>query len=62
VGIGQTDEKGLSLAMLPLLGLGDTWQPHARILVPQLVRSPQQITKRRCDVVGTLLAGSRCNS
>ena len=34
----------LSLAMLSLLGLGDTWQPDARILVPQLLPDLRQIT------------------
>jgi hypothetical protein len=31
--------------MLSLLGFGDTWQPDARILVPQLLSGPRQITK-----------------
>jgi hypothetical protein len=46
----------LSLAMLPLLGLGDTWQPHAGILVPQ----PSNNKTRGETSFGTLLAGLRC--
>src|SRR5436309_2200691 len=46
--------------MLSLLGLGDTWQPDAEILVPRLVREPAANNNRVCGVVGTLTVGSRC--
>src|ERR1700752_4654021 len=32
--------------MLSLLGLGDTWQPDARFLVPQLLPEPAANNKR----------------
>jgi uncharacterized protein YjbJ (UPF0337 family) len=40
--------------------LGDTCQPDAGILVPQLFSEPSANNKSICKVVGTLPAGSRC--
>jgi hypothetical protein len=40
-----------------LLGLGDTWQPGGRLLVPLAASGSAANNKRICKVVGTLHAG-----